>query len=222
MQEFTELTREEIFRDSKDWYSKREKGGVSKNLIAFCQGRAGKKVLDFGCATGDYCLELQRLGFDCIGADINEEYIKIATAKGIEAVVVKGRLPFADDSFDTVIMFELLEHIQHPDEILSEAKRVASKNILLTVPNNTEFRILKKFNLTYEHMLEQDHMNFFTKESLSKLLSRNFKEYNVQEKEPIYFQGLLPVWLRKPISLGIRLKLIKPLVYFRLYAECLV
>ena len=35
--------------------------------------------------------------------------------------------PFEDKSFDTVILFEILEHVSRPVEILKEAKRVAKK-----------------------------------------------------------------------------------------------
>lgn len=217
------LTREKIYRDSKKWYV--EINGPragAKNIINFCKQHAGKRILDFGCATGNYCLELKRLGFECVGVDINEEYIKIAQKRGVEALVIKEHLPFEENSFDTVIMLELLEHVQNPDGILKDAKRVAKKNILLTVPNNTEFDKLKQLRLTYEHMLEKDHINFFTKESLSNLLSKYFEKYYVKEEEPIFAHSLLPWYLRKPISLCIKLKFIRPSVYFRLYAECLV
>ncbi|MBM3252501.1 MAG: class I SAM-dependent methyltransferase, partial [Candidatus Omnitrophica bacterium] len=137
-----------------------------------------------------------------------------------EAIAIKDKLPFDSNSFDTVIIFELLEHVGNPDEILKEAKRVARKNILLTVPDNTGFDKLKQFKLTFEHMLETTHVNFFTKDSLSDLLSKHFNKYNVEEKEPLSIHGLLPWYFRKPIALCMRLRLIKPLVYFRLYAEC--
>jgi ubiquinone/menaquinone biosynthesis C-methylase UbiE len=221
MTKSVELNRDNIYRDSKKLYSEIcENRILSRDIVDFCRRYAGKKILDFGCATGDYCLELKRLGFKCIGVDINEDYVKIARDKGVEAYFVKDKLPFDDKSFDTVIMIEVLEHVSNPAEILQEIKRVTRKNVCLTVPNNTQFYKLKQFNLTYEHMLEGDHVNFFTKESLSNLLSKHYNKYYVKEEEPIYAHGLLPWYIRKPISLAIRVGLIKPLVYFRLYAEC--
>lgn len=130
MTESTKLTREKIYRDSKTWYAKAGHPPMfSLDRINFCLRHAGKRILDFGCATGDYCLELKRLGYDCVAVDINEEYIKIARQKGVDARLIRDKLPFDDNSFDTVIMFELLEHLQEPDKILEEAKRVAKKNI---------------------------------------------------------------------------------------------
>lgn len=217
------LKREDIFRDSRSWYAgMRDASMFSGHLIDFCRGHAGKKILDFGCASGNYCLELGRLGFDCTGVDINEEYVGAALSRGVNALLIKDSLPFDDKSFDTVILFEILEHVRAPIEILKEAKRVARKNVLLTAPNNSEFEILKRINLTYEHMLEEDHINFFTKDSLSGLLSECFERFSIKKEEPVAVQSLLPWYLRKAVSLGMRLGFIRPKVYYRLYAECMV
>ena len=189
MTRFAKLTRERIYRDSKTWYGRMDQGIFSVRLINFCRQHAGKRILDFGCATGGYCLELKRLGFECVGVDINEEYIKIAQQKGVEAHLIKDRLPFSDNSFDTVIMFELLEHVEDPDGILKEAKRVAKKNILITVPNCEGFEVLRNYGLTYEHFLELDHISFFTKDSLRDLLSNHFDNFEISEEEPIMIEG---------------------------------
>lgn len=189
MTKFTKLIKEKIYRDSRTWYAEIGQGIFSHHLINFCRQYAGKRILDFGCATGDYCLELKKLGFECVGVDINEEYIKLAQQKGIEACLVKDRLPFNDNSFDTVIMFELLEHVQDPDKILKEAKRVAKKNILITLPNCDNFEALRGCGLTYEHFLELDHTSFFTKDSLRELLSNHFDNFEITEEEPIMIEG---------------------------------
>jgi len=219
-----EFKKETLYRNSKDCYIRGGSGSdaVSIKHIDWCKKRAGRRILDFGCATGNYCRRLKELGFECVGADVNEAYIKSAQQKGVEAYLIKDILPFEDKSFDTVIMFELLEHIENPENILKEAKRVARKNILLSVPNNTQFYFLKDMRLTYEHMLELDHRQFFTKQSLSDLLGSYFTNFFVREEEPIYAHGLLPWHIRKAVSLGIRLGLIKSVIFYRLFAECLV
>lgn len=219
MAKFTELTKGEIYRDSKTWYKEAKGRIVSENLINFCKQYAGKRILDFGCATGDYCLELGRLGFECVGVEINEEYVKIAQKKGVEAYVVRESLPFGNNSFDTVIMFELLEHVQNPDEILKEAKRISKRNILITVPNCGNFGVLRSYRLIYDHFLEMDHIHFFTKRDLEYLLSKHFQKVKVEEREPILLgMAGLPWWLRKPVSLLYKLKLIKSNIYYRLFA----
>lgn len=215
-----ELTRDSVYRDSKNWYRNLPRGaGYSDKLLAFCLERAGKEILDYGCATGEYCVQLQKRGYRCQGADTNQEYIRQALIKGVKAHLIQDKLPFEDKSFDTVLMFELLEHVQDPGSVLKEAGRVARKNILITVPDNSEFLMLKACGLTYEHMLELDHLRFFTQESLSRLLAEHFPRWRVNRGEPLAVYRLLPWYIRKPVSLLVRLGLYRPLVYFRLYAE---
>jgi len=187
----TKITKEKIYKNAKTQYlqfEKKEQEAFSL-FISFCQQHAGKRILDFGCATGAYCLELKKLNFECIGVDINEKYIKIAKQKGVEAYLIKDHLPFNDNSFDTVILFEILEHVQYPDRILKEAKRVAKKNILITVPNCEGFEKLGSYGLTYNHFLATDHINFFTKKDLENLLSNHFDNFEITKEEPIMIEG---------------------------------
>lgn len=79
--------------------------------------------------------------------------------------------------------------------------------------------MLKECSLTYEHMLELDHVRFYTQESLSGLLAGQFSRWRVEKGEPIPVQRLLPWYIRKPVSLLIRLGFYRSLIYFRLYAE---
>jgi len=213
------MRKEEIFRDTKNWYLKTS-DYASSELISFVLKHTGKRILDVGCATGEYCKRLNKLGFESAGIDINPEYVAKAKANGIEAYVMDAKsLKFPDNSFDTVILFEFLKHTNNPDDVLREAKRVARKNILITVPDCTAFSKLRNFGLTYEHMLERDHVNFFTLKDLEKLLSRHFENFKIEQREPVALGAVgLAWWLQKSISLMYKLKLIKAGIYFRLYA----
>ena len=212
------MDKNSIFRDTKNYYLDIE-GYVSPKLIAFAVNNAGKKILDLGCATGEYCSKLKSIGFECTGIDINQEYIEKTLKKGIDAFLMKGDdLKFSNDSFDTVLLFEVLEHVDNPLAVLKEAKRVAKKNILITVPNCTQFSELKAFNLTYEHMLEKDHINFFTKKDLENLILQESKNFKVKEDESIdLVQVFTNKWLRLFILLLNKIRIIKPVSY-RLYA----
>ncbi len=216
-----ELSRDEIFRDSAQWYAGREGPRTCKQAIVdFIHARAGKSILDFGCATGNYSIALTQLGFKCVGVDINKNYIDIAKERGVESSIIRGTLPFNDKSFDTVIMLEVLEHVKDLDAVLLEVKRVARKNVILTVPDNTGYKLLREYKIIFDHMLDNDHVNFFTKDSLTNLLKKYFSVCIIKEDEPVYAQGLLPWYVRKPITLGIKLGIVKPVVFYRLYTEC--
>jgi ubiquinone/menaquinone biosynthesis C-methylase UbiE len=212
------MKREEIFRNTKSWYTHLN-NYTSSNLINFALNNSGKNILDIGCATGEYCQKLNSHGFKCIGIDNNPKYIKKANESGLEAYVMDGTsLEFPDNSFDTIIIFEVLEHVKDPEGILKEAKRVARKNILVTVPNSTGVSTLGKFGLTYDHMLDEDHINFFTKSDLEQMLKKYFKEFEVKELEPMVVCITNPWWLKFLFLLFYKLKISKSSVYYRLYA----
>ncbi len=213
------MKREDIFRDTKNWYASLS-GYASGLLIDFAAQHAGSEILDIGCATGEYIQKLSDCGFKCVGVDINPKYVESARSKGLEVYRADAnRLYFEDKSFDTALLFEVLEHTDDPMGILKEAKRVSRKNVLITVPNSTGFDKLGSMGLTYEHMLERDHINFFTKSDLNELLSGQFEEYMVEEKEPIYLSiHELPEFLRPLMRRLYNWKLIHPTIYYRLYA----
>jgi len=223
----TFLTREQIYRNTKNWYKKLNKPVTNKDNIDFVKKYAGQNILDVGCATGGYCLELNKQGFKCVGVDVNADYVKIAKENGVEAYLIREEFPFKDKTFDTVIMFELIEHVVEPDKILKEAKRVAKKSILISVPNCGGTETLGNYGLTYEHFLEMDHKNFFTKDSLTVLLSKHFDNFKIIEVGPIYplllnYKGVLGkiigLPLRKFVTLFYKLGILRSDFYRGLQA----
>jgi ubiquinone/menaquinone biosynthesis C-methylase UbiE len=212
------MRRNEIFRDTNTIYLGWD-NYASKKLLRLAAKYAGKRILDVGCSIGDYCQKLKNSGFSCVGVDYNPKYIEKAREKGVEAYVMDAyNLSFEDKSFDTVLLFEILEHLENPELVLREAKRVAKKNILITTPNFSEFSRLASLKLTYYDVLEEDHVNFFTKEEIANLCNTISSKYMVWADEPIYMHRFLPWYIRKPISLLYTFKVFKPTFYRRLYA----
>jgi len=89
--------------------------------------RAGR-VLDLGCGGGDSIDLFRAVDPDVswVGADIEESPEVAARTRGdAEFVTFDGRsLPFADASFDLVFCKQVLEHVEHPRELVAEAARV--------------------------------------------------------------------------------------------------
>jgi SAM-dependent methyltransferase len=128
-------------------------------------------------------------------------------------------LPFRDQSFDTVLIFEVLEHVADVERVLGEAFRVARKNVLITVPNSENIEQMKANDVTYAHMLSSDHLHFFDAESLHELLRRHAKKVSIERSDPIYpfwfLSRSLPFYSLKALF---RLGLLKPRFFSRLYA----
>jgi ubiquinone/menaquinone biosynthesis C-methylase UbiE len=70
--------------------------------------------------------------------DISAE--RVARAKelyGIGGKVADGKsLPYEDGEFDTVVLGEVLEHVDNPGLLFGEAARVASERVVISVPLN--------------------------------------------------------------------------------------
>jgi SAM-dependent methyltransferase len=195
--------------------------GVSGSILAFVRARAGHAILDFGCGTGGDAAMLQRAGFEVAGVDSNPAHVATTASLGVPAHEIHGRLPFADGSFDTLVMIEVLEHLGDDviEEVLADARRVVRRNVLITVPNCGHGDELHRVGLTHEHFLAMDHVQFFTRPDLEALLGRFFPRVQVEAGDPGFPHLLLPALLRRPLSGLRRAGLLAPSFYSRLFAE---
>ena len=212
-------------RDTRSFYLEHEPTRlVAPGLVRFVQERGGSEILDYGCATGGYCVALARLGYRCTGVDVNDAYVRRARELGVDAAVVAPgeALPFADRAFDTVLLFEVLEHVEDHEFVLREARRVARRNVLITVPNNGAAPLLRRATLVFDHMLDLDHVNFFTKASLEEALAVVFDDVEVTERE-YWDTALYRVLFPRPLALALvalaAAGVIRKKISYRLFAE---
>lgn len=113
-------------------------------LLAELEGslpRSGR-VLDLGCGQGFYLPLYARLGLTATGVEPDPvprvEAMRKASALGFAVIdAAAEHLPFADASFDAVVMSEVLEHLANPALALDEAARVLVPGglLLVTVPH---------------------------------------------------------------------------------------
>jgi ubiquinone/menaquinone biosynthesis C-methylase UbiE len=187
-------------------------------FVRFARSKAGASILDLGCGFGAYGSALINDGRKCVGCDVNLEYLRAAD-KRLPVVNVDTLLPFRDRSFDSVMIFEVLEHVANVESILAEAFRIARKNVLITVPNSENIELMKANDVTYAHMLSSDHLHFFDPESLQGLLQHYSRHISIERSDPIYpfwFVGRsLPFY---GLKLVFNLGLLKPRFFSRLYA----
>jgi ubiquinone/menaquinone biosynthesis C-methylase UbiE len=188
-------------------------------FVRFARQHAGSTILDLGCGYGAYSAALVKEGMKCVGCDVNLDYLKKASQHGLPVVNVDTKLPFLNRSFDSVVMFEVIEHVPDIKGILAEAFRVARKNVLITVPNSEGIDRMKANDVTYAHMLSSDHVHFFDPASFRNLLEPYSTQVTIERSDPIYpfwFVGRsLPFYA---LRLLFRLGVLKPNFFTRLYA----
>jgi SAM-dependent methyltransferase len=88
------------------------------------------RVLDVGCGIGDF-LVFRR---GTVGADVNPHTVGWNRQRGLDvSLIVDGKLPFPDRSFDSCILDNVLEHIADPTALLAEVRRVLSPGAVFAV-----------------------------------------------------------------------------------------
>ncbi|HYI73713.1 MAG TPA: methyltransferase domain-containing protein [Gaiellaceae bacterium] len=134
----------------------------------------GKRVLDLGCRSGALTRHFLD-GNSVVGLDVDAAALEKAQALGIEPVEanVEDPLPFEDASFDAVVAGELLEHLQFPDALVAETRRVLRPGGVLvgSVPN--AFRVQSRLRFLRGQPPEDDptHLRMFSPSAMRRLLS---------------------------------------------------
>jgi SAM-dependent methyltransferase len=139
------------------------------------------RVLDLGCGTTPYKTDILRVADEYIGVDWGHSLHDDSNVDVI-ADLTKG-LPFGDNDADTIVSFQVLEHLPEPDYFLSECYRVLRNGgtLFLTVP-------------FMWHVHEQPYDYFrYTRYGLQYLLEKNQFTY-VEVKENT---GFWQMWTLK-------------------------
>jgi 2-polyprenyl-3-methyl-5-hydroxy-6-metoxy-1,4-benzoquinol methylase len=193
-----------------DWYYK-----ASKRNLAWMLPRAVKKVLEIGCAEGNFGAYLKKqYGAEVWGIELNPEIAEKAREKldkvyaGDAALIIDG---LEDGAFDCIIMLDVLEHIMNPTLLLKKVKKHLTSDgfLILCVPNvlyaSNIYRLLLEKDWKYisHGILDITHLRFFTRKSLIRFLNESgYEIVEIHGIEPLKGWFLLPFYLIDLLSLG--------------------
>jgi ubiquinone/menaquinone biosynthesis C-methylase UbiE len=101
--------------------------------------RAGERLLDVGCGTGDRLIYFRNQGCTVSGIDSSIERVEIAKKRLIhKADITSGSaedLPFSDNEFDIVTLINTFGFGGDPQKAISEAVRVSRDRVLVVTWN---------------------------------------------------------------------------------------
>ena len=167
-------------------------------------GVNGRKVLDVGCGTGGTGMSLAQYGARMTLFDMSPDSLELSKRvfhhQGLKGGFVRGNmfsLPFADNSFDVVTSFGVLEHFPAAEivQALKEMRRVSNGMVVTTVPNAqcAFYRIAKWYaekTGTWQYGYEKPEysMASYFQEAGFAL----HKEYSIGFIDSVAFLGRLP------------------------------
>lgn len=116
--------------DKFDAYRSAQIDFIGRNARAYGVELEGKAVLDLGCGDGAITPKFLDKGAEhVIGVDIDEKAIgrartKYATARVSYYVSEVDYVPLPDDSVDTIVCYDVFEHVARPAVLLEDCRRV--------------------------------------------------------------------------------------------------
>ncbi len=176
---------------------------LRQSLQSLSNLKAGAKVLELGCGAGQFIREIKKIRpeLDCYGCDISQHAIAIAKQANDGVTYdlsTENRSAYADNFFDAVIIFDVLEHVENPNLILSEVNRVLKNGGVFYSFVPCEADPLSFWNLLHKLGLKREltrmyagHINKFSRKSLINLVqSHNFSVQRIRYSEQVLGQLL--------------------------------
>jgi 2-polyprenyl-3-methyl-5-hydroxy-6-metoxy-1,4-benzoquinol methylase len=146
--------------------------------------KSARRVLDIGCGAGALGAELKKdLGCEVWGVEFQADVAEQAVSR-LDRVLSGDVFQLADhlpsNSFDTVILADVLEHVIDGDGLLGivKAKLAPGGRLVLSLPNISHWSIVVglmhgQWEYTDEGLLDRTHLRFFTPASANAMLARN-------------------------------------------------
>lgn len=147
------------------------------------------KILDLGCAMGGFLDFLYEKGYhNLYGVDPTKEYVAKANDKNKYKLKLgdAGNIPFDDNSFDIVIMEQVLEHVSNPVQVFKEVKRVLTDNgiFCIGVPDASRYSDFAFFD--YYWIILREHIQHFDDNHI-KYLAESEKYELVKTRKTKHF-----------------------------------
>lgn len=139
-------------------------------------------ILDVGCGNGHFLAEAKKNGWKVYGTEYTDRAMEICRSKEIN--MFQGKLnpkDFGAIKFDVITSFEVLEHINNPQEEIQNFNQLLREGgvVYLTTPN---FDSLSRYMLKEKWSIIEypEHLCYYTVSTLNYLFKRSgFKKLSV-------------------------------------------
>lgn len=200
-------------------YIKEEKGRRRSNRIII--KRIGSfvkpgRMLEIGCANGFFLDEARKAGWEVTGVEPSRWARQYAKERlGMQAIYSTiEKADFGEESFDAVVMLDVIEHLESPKKILQAIKKNLKKNGILIVSTPDIESFLSILLGAKWWGINRHHLFYFSKKTLEHLFNHTgFKVLCYKSHARIFTIGY---WVRRVVSYSWLFRLIaKPFLLVR-------
>jgi len=175
-----------------------------RRLRALGAPRGGARLLDLGAAYGFAVDEARRLGWRAVGLEVSPAAARRATETIRTAVVAVGdakHIPFADDCFDVVTLWDVLEHLPAPHAAMAELARVLRPGGRLVLTTGDVGSLAARVSGVHWHLYTlPEHVCFYSREGLRRLFAAHgLRVERIRAEASRYPLGYLFERLRKTL-----------------------
>ena len=170
----SEIQQEIIKKLHEDSHEYRKERFGKERIKLMSRFVKGPKIsyLDIGASSGYTVEAAAEVGWDAIGTELNPSAVKFAQVRGVN--VIEGGLDHVDikdKKFDVISLFDVLEHILEPMELLQAVlNNLADDGILvLYLPNYTSASVML-LGLDSHTIRPTHHLTYFTPETIISFL----------------------------------------------------
>ncbi|CAN7361649.1 class I SAM-dependent methyltransferase [Phenylobacterium sp. LjRoot219] len=146
-----------------------------RELATWIEADRAAAILDYGCGPGSFLALLRdEFGFANVeGLELNLHSAEVARrCYGLELAPDVGALH--QQSYDVIVLFETIEHLSDPDEVVATCARLLSPCGVLFVTTPSVRNIpARRFPSHCVHYTGPSHVSLFTEQALERLLSRH-------------------------------------------------
>ena len=163
-----------------------------KRTIDFLTNSDVKTVLDVGCGSGRYSLDLAKNGMIVTGVDLAQKMLNIAQSNSQKAgfenntYIVGSYFDVKiDKKHDAAILMGLFDYISNPEELFSKLKKDTGKYILASFPKPGG---ILGWQRKIRYNMRNCQLFYYSKESLEELMSASdISNYEIQDNHREYF-----------------------------------
>jgi SAM-dependent methyltransferase len=151
-----------------------------EKVLSWLSRQKKGRLLDIGCSNGEFMWLAKEAGFEVLGVELNKRTADIARGNGLN--VISGFLEdagFADNSFDYVYMGDLIEHVESPNALMEQVKRVLRQEgkVVIVTPNldcfwsKATYKLYQWFGIPWSSLTPPYHLFQFSTLNLDSLMS---------------------------------------------------